>query len=104
MNTAQLDALVQSTRALMDEIKARIENLRQPGGEGTDKKIRAEQVGFPLRDCFRRELNFIQPAVLASIFKELIQRYQQVERLYRDQCRDRVRRQLKIGKKFPSSG
>ncbi|KIJ34687.1 hypothetical protein M422DRAFT_181831 [Sphaerobolus stellatus SS14] len=79
-NADQLEESVSNSRALIDDLKARIDNLRkQEGGDKTDRKIRAEQT-----------------AVVARRFVEYIQRYQQVEKQYRDHCRDRVKRQLKI--------
>ncbi|KAG8936578.1 Plasma membrane t-SNARE, secretory vesicle fusion [Tulasnella sp. 419] len=80
-NAAQLDALVEDTRALSGELKRRIKDLERKGGSGRDGQIRKQQTGL-----------------VKSKFVEAIQSYQEVEKNYRTKYKARMERQFKIVK------
>ncbi|KAG8906274.1 Plasma membrane t-SNARE, secretory vesicle fusion [Tulasnella sp. 403] len=78
-NEAQLDALVEDTRALSGNLKKRIQDLERKGGSGRDGQIRKQQTGL-----------------VKSKFVEAIQSYQEVEKQYRSKYKARLERQFKI--------
>jgi len=80
-NEAQLDALVEDTRALSGQLKKRVQDLERKGGAGRDGQIRKQQT-----------------ALVKSRFVEAIQNYQDVEKQYRTKYRARMERQFKIVK------
>jgi len=80
-NEAQLDALVEDTRALSGQLKKQIQDLERKGGAGRDGQIRKQQT-----------------ALVKSRFVEAIQNYQDVEKQYRTKYRARMERQFKIVK------
>ncbi|TFK84621.1 t-SNARE [Polyporus arcularius HHB13444] len=81
-NAALLDDLVGQTRELSNSLKEKIQALSQyPVSRPQDQTIRKNQT-----------------ALLRQKFVEVLQRYQQVERDYRQKYRQRVERQFKIVK------
>ncbi|KAI0006092.1 t-SNARE [Russula compacta] len=81
-NAAALDALVEETRALSNQIKSQIQELEKESvPQGQDPRIRRNQT-----------------SLVRSKFIEALQNYQQVEQQYRQRYRERVERQFKIVK------
>lgn len=77
---AQLDGLVEDTRALSGNLKRRVQDLERKGGAGRDGQIRKQQTGL-----------------VKAKFVEAIQNYQEVEKQYRAKYKARLERQYKIG-------
>ncbi|KAI6162464.1 t-SNARE [Pisolithus thermaeus] len=82
-NTSQLSELTDSTRALSNELSTRIKALQTPvrGLNRNDAEIRKNRI-----------------TLVHGKFVEALQKYQAVERQYRQRYRDRVERQFKIVK------
>ncbi|KAG2367528.1 t-SNARE [Suillus spraguei] len=80
-NAAQLERLTDETRQLSNSLANRIRALEKPGGAGPDAQIRKNRID-----------------VVRTKFMATLQRYQDVERQYRQQYRQRVERQFKIVK------
>ncbi|OAX43584.1 t-SNARE [Rhizopogon vinicolor AM-OR11-026] len=80
-NIAQLDSLTNETRQLSNGLANRIQALERPAGAGQDAQIRKNRIDF-----------------VRTKFMTTLQRYQDVERQYRQQYRQRVERQFKIVK------
>jgi len=80
-NTAQLNSLSDETRQLSNGLANRIQSLERPTGAGQDAQIRKNRIDF-----------------VRTKFMATLQRYQDVERQYRQQYRQRVERQFKIVK------
>jgi len=80
-NASQLDALVQDTGDLSNDLKKRIKALERQGGGGRDGQVKKQQTGL-----------------VKSKFVESIQNYQQVEQKHRQQHKQRMERQFKIVK------
>lgn len=76
---AELDGLVEDTRALSGNLKRRIQDLERKGGAGRDGQIRKQQTGL-----------------VKAKFVEAIQNYQEVEKQYRAKYKARLERQYKI--------
>ncbi|KAG1754495.1 t-SNARE [Suillus lakei] len=80
-NAAQLERLTDETRQLSNSLANRIRALEKPAGAGPDAQIRKNRID-----------------VVRTKFMATLQRYQDVERQYRQQYRQRVERQFKIVK------
>lgn len=80
-NAAQLERLTDETRQLSNSLANRIRALEKPAGAGQDAQIRKNRIDF-----------------VRTKFMATLQRYQDVERQYRQQYRQRVERQFKIVK------
>jgi len=80
-NASQLDALVNETSSLSNDLKKRIKTLERQGGGGRDGQVKKQQTGL-----------------VKSKFVEAIQNYQQVEQRHRQQHKQRMERQFKIVK------
>ena len=97
--TDEIDSLTASTRTLIQDLKQRIKRL-ESAPQQQDAQLRKNRVTFFL-------LKFINPltnlfifkiSLLRSKFLEAIQDYQREEQENRAKSRQRVERQLKIGK------
>jgi len=78
---ADLDNLVQDTRAQSGAIKSRIQKLVNQGFDGRDGQIRSQQTEF-----------------VKSKFTEAVQNYQDIEKQYRSKYKARMERQFRIVK------
>jgi syntaxin 1B/2/3 len=83
-NTSELDAVAAQTHDLSAQIKQRIQSLEANRGkvQGRDKEAWIQQTN-----------------VVKSRFVAAIQEYQQAEQQYRQRSRQRVERQVRIGKR-----
>ncbi|KAG8861193.1 Plasma membrane t-SNARE, secretory vesicle fusion [Tulasnella sp. 330] len=77
----QLESLIEDTRAMMGNLKTRIQNLERKPGQGRDGQIRQQQTGL-----------------VKSKFKEAIQNYQDAEKQFRQKYKARMERQFRIVK------
>lgn len=106
-NAAALDALVEETRALSNQIKSQIQELEKESvPQGQDPRIRRNQASeAQLRLVYTIHSDIqSQTSLVRSKFVEALQNYQQVEQQYRQRYRERVERQFKIGEFLISRG
>lgn len=103
-NAARLDDLVNQTRDLTNDIKARLRALEsQPSRPGEDARMRKNQVGAIYFGCSPTGMDGIPYLVCPQIslvrkkFLEALQNYQKVEFDYREKYKQRVKRQFEIG-------
>lgn len=76
----QLEGVIEDTRAMMANLKLRVQNLERKPGQGRDGQIRQQQTGL-----------------VKSKFKEAIQNYQDAEKQFRQKYKARMERQFRIG-------
>ena len=96
-DTEQIDSLTTQTRTLIQDLKERIRRLESAPLQ-QDVQLRKNRVtSFFLKFITSQPLLF-QISLLRSKFLEAIQDYQREEQENRAKSRQRVERQLKIGK------